>query len=452
MATAPHTVAPQLNLCSLLEEHADARTRFAIKRLMSIFRPSVVLVATLTAVSWGASPNGGWAAEEPSATAVRRMGVDRKTRTSQAVAVPSADLAHTAQLLPTDAAGQLVKPDDLEAQVARIGENLALALAAVHSQVDQLVKLNVYVSDTASVARVERLLAERLAVGHEPAVSYVTTRLPHGALVALDAVAIAPAPGQRSADATPKTPVLRRVPGLAGGPRSTHVGVLPAGSRIFVAGQAEKGDLPTATRLTLESLHRTLEFLQQSDADIVQLKAFVKPMAEVARAEAEFAAFFGDRPIPPLVFVEWESALPIEIELIAKARIPPASAPAPAIEYLTPPGMTTSPVFSRVVRAHEPRAVYFAGLYARAAGPGAEQVTDIFAQLSDLAAQSGTDLKHLAKATYYVTDDDASRKLNELRPKYYDPQRPPSASKAQVQGSGRPDRSITLDMIAVPTR
>ena len=55
-----------------------------------------------------------------------------------------------------------------------------------------------------------------------------------------------------------------------------------------------------------------------------------------------------------------------------------------------------------------------------------------------------------AKATYYVSDNDASTKLNELWPKFYDPARPPAASKAQVFGVGVAGKSLTLDMIAVP--
>jgi len=392
------------------------------------------------------------AAEPAPPAVVQRIGVDPVTRTSRGVVVPRTPLAHTAQLLPVDVAGRLASPGDVEAQAARVFENLSIALRAAQADVKQLVKLNVYVADTAHTATIERFLAERLATGHEPAVSYVTTRLPvTGALVAMDAVAAAPASNPTAAEnATTTTPLLRRAPGLAGAPRMSHVAVLPPGSRIYVAGQAEKGDLATATRLTLESLRRTLEFLEQSDADIVQFKSFIKPMSDVAVAEAEFAAFFRDRAIQPLVFVEWESSLPIEIELIAAAKAPPDGAKPPAIEYLTPPGMTTSPVYSRVARAHGPQTAYFAGLYARSPGDGAAQVNDIFAQLTDLATASGTDLKHLAKATYYVTDDDASRKLNELRPKYYDPKSPPAASKAQVRGSGRLDRTITLDMIAVP--
>ena len=65
-------------------------------------------------------------------------------------------------------------------------------------------------------------------------------------------------------------------------------------------------------------------------------------------------------------------------------------------------------------------------------------------------ADHGSDFRHLAKATYYVSNADASGKLNQLRPTIYDPARPPSASKAMVQGVAMPDRTITIDMIAAP--
>jgi hypothetical protein len=60
-------------------------------------------------------------------------------------------------------------------------------------------------------------------------------------------------------------------------------------------------------------------------------------------------------------------------------------------------------------------------------------------------AASKAQRAHLAAAS----TDEASRKLNELRPKYYDPKRPPAASKAMVTGVGADGKSVTLDMIAV---
>jgi enamine deaminase RidA (YjgF/YER057c/UK114 family) len=162
----------------------------------------------------------------------------------------------------------------------------------------------------------------------------------------------------------------------------------------------------------------------------------------------EFAKVFGKQRLP-LVFVEWMSDLPIEIELIAAA--PLAGGDVPAIQYLTPEGMKGSPLFARVVRINRGDVLYTPGLYAEKPGTGEEQVRSIYDQLQRILKDSGGDLKHLAKATYYVSDDDASKQLNVLRPNYYDPQRPPAASKAMVPGVGMKDRSIEIDMIGIGT-
>ena len=80
---------------------------------------------------------------------------------------------------------------------------------------------------------------------------------------------------------------------------------------------------------------------------------------------------------------------------------------------------------------------------------GSGQVREIFGALGQVLKKSGSDFEHLAKATYYVTDNEASNQLNAIRPEFYNSQRPPAASKAMVQGVGPPGRTVTMDMIAV---
>jgi hypothetical protein len=60
-------------------------------------------------------------------------------------------------------------------------------------------------------------------------------------------------------------------------------------------------------------------------------------------------------------------------------------------------------------------------------------------------------MRHLVKATYYVSDNDAARWIDRTRPKRFDPVRPPAASKLMVHGVGHPHRTMTVDMIAVET-
>jgi enamine deaminase RidA (YjgF/YER057c/UK114 family) len=95
------------------------------------------------------------------------------------------------------------------------------------------------------------------------------------------------------------------------------------------------------------------------------------------------------------------------------------------------------------------RQIFIAGLFAREAGNGEAQAGDVFAQLKTILDQTGSDLRHLVKASYYVCDPDAGRGYDLARPKVLDPKRPPAASLIMVHGVGKSGRTLTMDMIAV---
>ena len=331
---------------------------------------------------------------------------------AQAVSVSNAHLAHTAQF--SDAS-----PDVALRQVDQ-------ALRAAGSSLGQAVKLNIAVADENVTRAVERALARRYPLGAKaPAVSLVAGALPDKAsIVAIDAIG-----------------VTRRTP-----KRAPQVAVLPTGPRAYISGQSASGTLEQATIETLDKLKADLSFLGLSLADVVQVKSFVEPIAAAPAVRRAIDAYFGPEP-PPQVFVEWTSKGRIEIELIAAM---PAQAGA-AVEHLWPPTEKPSPVFCRAVRLHAPGSIYISGLFG-APGPAGEQIREIFRSLAAILKSTGSDLRHLAKATYYVADDEASRQLNLIRPEFYDPSHPPAASKAGVTGTGREKRTVTLDMIAVPVR
>uniref|UniRef100_A0A7C2K1N2 RidA family protein n=1 Tax=Schlesneria paludicola TaxID=360056 RepID=A0A7C2K1N2_9PLAN len=358
---------------------------------------------------------------------------------SAAVLVDRGPLVHTGQVFP---AGPAFAPTPPAEQVTQAFSRLGDVLLDADARLSEAVKINVYVRHPSVMPLVEKELSRRFPGDHRPAVSYVQTALPDEAVVvAVDAVA----PAAASDQATVKR---ARLPASD---RPAPAAVLPSGSVSYISGQAEKGDgtLADATKQTMASLFRTLEFLGSAPADVVHMKAFLTPMSDSATAVKEMAAAFGEAVCPPVSLVEWVSSTPIEIELVVAARRPEGDVP--PLEYLTPPGMTASPVYARVVRIHASRSLYVSGLYGATDAPhSAAEVRDLFATLTRVLQQGGSDLKHLAKATYYVSDPEPSRLLNTLRPEYYDPLRPPAASKAQVIGTGQPSRSITLDMIAVP--
>jgi enamine deaminase RidA (YjgF/YER057c/UK114 family) len=366
---------------------------------------------------------------------------DSKTGSSRAVIVEDVPLVHTMQVFPVNARGRLVTSNQPEQVLA----NLETILRASGAGLDIVCKLNVYVTGPNALTDVQAALARTLSGPIKPAISYVTTALPvTGATVAMDAVA----PVTGSAGPPPAISPIRNI--------FVEPGILPAsilqrGPKIFVSGMADTNKLADATRKTLEKLTAAISHLGLQKTDIVQLKAFLEPMSEVDTARKEIAKFF-DGNAPPVSFVEWISPPPnpcIEIELVASAY-GDFSKETNSVTFLTPPGTTDSKVFRRVARVNYGKLIYTSGLYGKASSDAATQVTEIFQILDEIVKQTGSDFQHLAKATYYVSDDPASNKLNELRPKYFNPDRPPAASKAKVMGVGLPDGTMTMDMIAVP--
>jgi len=151
-----------------------------------------------------------------------------------------------------------------------------------------------------------------------------------------------------------------------------------------------------------------------------------------------------------MVFVEWLAPPPVEIELIA--QLPLTDKSGPNVEYYNPPEVRPMQVFSRVALVRTERQIYTSGLFAQKAGRGQDQANDVFDQLEAILAKTGSDLRHMAKATYYVTDDGSARGMDRTRLWRYDQDRPPAASKCMVHGVGRSNRTLTMDMIAVSTQ
>jgi enamine deaminase RidA (YjgF/YER057c/UK114 family) len=297
-----------------------------------------------------------------------------------------------------------------------------------------VLKLNFVVANEEVQSLIPSVITQAATNLANTPISIVTGALPNGAAVGVDAVALYDWPVDRQ-----RIRAREVSPGVAK--------ICPAGPRVYVSGQAEKGATPAeATALTIASLKRTLEWLGCETKDAVQAKCFLTPMGAADQVRAEFDKVFGKDQLP-LVFVEWKSDLPIEIELIAHA--PPATADAPAIEFLTPPDMTASPVYSRVVRVNHGNWIYTAGL-THSSSDANQQVVGIYDQLQTIFKHANSDFGQLAKATYYVTNDATSKSLNELRPRYYDPKKPPAASKAVIPGLGKDENvNIMLDMIGI---
>ena len=375
--------------------------------------------------------------------AKRLRSIDSGNSFAGAVAVAGHTLAHTTQVMAFDQQGSVAARDQVEEQITQAFDNLNVALTAAGTDLRRAVKINAYVRDDRVAAAVTHYLSRRFRGLRKPALSIVTSTLPHpDALVALDAVAAT------DRDWTPGVQGVERlrVRSLTG--TEASVSLLPPGEKVYVSGQAGRGTLAEASRRTVESLDRTLTELGLQSHHVVQIKVFLQPMEDADTVRQQIKELFQGETLPPLIFVAWQSSedVPVEIELIAWSG-PGGESPHGRLEYLTPSGMKASPVFSRVVRVSDRETIYVSNLHGT--GSGEDQVRDIFAKLSDLLEQAGSDFEHLVKGTYYVTDSATSDTFTAIRAEVFDPQRPPAASKARVASVGLAGKTIAVDMIAV---
>ena len=358
-----------------------------------------------------------------------------------AVTVDRMPLVHTRQLFPFDADGELVGNGSSEQQIEQVLANLESVLRDSGSEMSTLVRVNVYALSTSIVQRFHQQLSARLGADIRPAVTSVLTPLPYrDVVVAADVVAGAAEEGEAV--------VLKRSKSVAGNDQSADAAILPAGGIAYLSGHPEGFDLTTLpTTKSMTRLMTTLGQLNLAPEHVVQIKVFLNPITASEDVLREIQSFFPGELAPPVVFVEWLAAAPVEIELIA--QLPATHEPVEPVKYFDPPEFRPSNTFSRVALMQADRQIYISGLYANQPSRGQPQADSLFGQLDEVLKMTGSDMRHLVKATYYVSDDDAARWVDRTRPKVYDPARAPAASKLMVHGVGHPRRTMTIDMIAV---
>lgn len=350
--------------------------------------------------------------------------------TVRASVVPAAALlAHTTMVFPPTEDGVVVVKG-IDQQVDGLMRNLASTLAKVGASIESAARINLYAADADSAVAARKTIETRW----KTPVSAVVSKLPQpGAAVAADAVAVATA---------------------ATSPDPGNVRVLKSTGVAYISGMAAEGDLTTATRDTLKQLGGVLSFLKLGLDDVIEVKSFLRDAADISAPSAEFAKFFNAN-VPPATWVQWtmKTGGPIEIELVAQAgdQTLKTHAQQGTITYLTPPDTKSSPVYSRVALTHGGKLIYTSGVYAGAKAAHDPKVETRLAleTLREVVKKAGGDFEHLAKATYYPSSDATSTALNQIRPDFYNPKRPPAASKAPVEHSGDPESHLTLDLIAI---
>lgn len=384
----------------------------------------------------------GYASAQDAVTpSIQYVPLDAPAGMSQAVIVQGMPLVHTRQLLALDREGNLVGEGNADRQIKQLLTNLEAVLKNSGSGMDKLVRVNVYALSTKTVTSFREHLANRLGPKIRPTITSVLTPLTHRkAMVAIDAVAGAADGG--------KAVALKRCPSVVGDDRCADAAVLPRGGIAYLSGQPDDSTLTdSAVTRSMSGLMTTLGHLKLGPKDVVHVKVFLRPATSAQEVLREVQAFFPGQITPPVVFVEWLAAVPVEIEMIA--RYPLSDKPAKDVVYFTPPEVRPSNTFSKVALLQTERQIYISGIYARQPCRGEPQGLAVFEQLQEVLTKTGSDMRHLVKGTYYVSDNDAARWVDRTRPLFYDPTCPPAASKLMVHAVGESGRTMTVDMIAV---
>ena len=387
--------------------------------------------------------------QTPTAPMIVRKAKEDRSGTAWFVRAPDARLVFTGQV----AASNVTL--DPAGQAEEALNNLRDQLKEADTDLDHILRLNVYVADPEFTAAVDQVIARRFA-GAPPAVTLIYTPLAKPqARVAFDAIAIHPSifpPPTVSAGGGSSRPVapasLRTVQFTREG-----TAILPPGGKVFVAGQANPGPgLGPSLKAIMPNLFKALAHVGLARESVAQVKAFIKPFHEHAVAVAAIKASFGPLPVPPIVLVEWTTTQPAEIELVAAA--PDLQRPIEdAAAHVSLPGMAPSTLFSRIstVAAGAPL-IFISGIDGGRGGTAREQWKRVFDQLGTVLWDSGSSFRHLVKATYFLNDASAREQMTSIRGVYYDPTRPPSASALDVTQMARPGRLVMLDLIAVPVK
>ncbi|MFM8378569.1 MAG: hypothetical protein ACKOB1_04495, partial [Planctomycetia bacterium] len=374
------------------------------------------------------------ATEQPQ-NGLRFHRADPGAQFSDGVAAPAAPLLWTGQFAPPRAGN---RGGDIESTVAAIVSSLKDTLQRAGSSPAHLVRLHVAVADDAQTPAVLTALGRHLADAH-PAVSVVTAAPTADAQVLVDAVAVAAAP--------PEADRVHIVPGAAG-----TAAVLPRGPKVFVSGQAAPGEPRTAIAGTIGELAKSLGVVGLDWRHVAQIRVFHQ--GSISRSDVIDAVqqAVGLEPCPPVVTAIWTGGLPVEIEVVA--HDPTAGGGSDGgerISFITPPGVTPSAGYTRIVRIGNGPSIWTGGMVARGdVAEGDQEAGDVFDQVVRTVEALGGDRRHLAKATYFVTSDAAATSLRNVRATIYDRDRPPAASLVPVRGVGKAGRRHSIDLIAVP--
>jgi len=373
---------------------------------------------------------------------VKYIAPDSFSGISKATVTGDVPLAFTRQLFALNSEGEMAGGTNLVEQTDQVLENGRKVLGLAGTGFENLVRINVYLNDDLQAEKVLERIKYHMPEGVYPAITPISAGAARaGSMVSMDFVAVAPLDNDSQ-----NVEFFNAVenPGSSG---ISDVAVLPPGRKIFISGQAERGeDLSEATSKTMQSLFATIAFTGATISDIVQIKVFLNPVEDAETIEEEIASLFRGKNVPPIISTEWLiDPGRVEIEIISSA--PSEGYSQETGSHYAPTWMTQAPTYSRLVDIKSGGLLFTSGLYGNTGE--VEEAEYIFRTLTDLLDKAGSDYDNLVKATYYPSTDSGRESLVNIRKNYYNPEKPPAASLIMVRGVGRQGSGLLIDFIAM---
>ena len=103
-------------------------------------------------------------------------------------AVRYGDIAYLSGQIPLDPETMELVAGDIERQIHRVFKNLQAVARAAGGQLDDILKLNVYLTDLGNFAAVNSIMAEYFSVPYPARAAVGIAALPRGSEVEMDAV------------------------------------------------------------------------------------------------------------------------------------------------------------------------------------------------------------------------------------------------------------------------
>ncbi|MDE2148635.1 MAG: RidA family protein [Gammaproteobacteria bacterium] len=109
---------------------------------------------------------------------------------SYSQALRCGDTVYLSGQIPLDPATGQLAPGSIDAQIRRVFDNLSAVAQAAGGRLDDVVKLNVYLTDLAHYAAVNRIMADYFTAPYPARAALGVASLPRGAQIEADAVMV----------------------------------------------------------------------------------------------------------------------------------------------------------------------------------------------------------------------------------------------------------------------